>query len=52
MRQREWFNIAVVWITQGQPDDFVPCPESLGEIERASLTFQVNFVTSQRKKRM
>lgn len=26
---------------QNGPDEFVPCPESLDEIERASLSFQV-----------
>lgn len=37
-------SMACLWIVQGEPDDFVPCPASLDEIERASLAFQVNVV--------
>ena len=34
----------IVWTVQGQPDEFVACPESLDEIERASLSFQVTLL--------
>ena len=32
-----------VLLIQGGPDEFVPCPESMDEIERSSLSFQVKY---------
>ncbi|KZS10660.1 putative Cilia- and flagella-associated protein 52 [Daphnia magna] len=42
------------FLKENEPDEFVPCPASLDEIERASLAFQINtnYIYTYKKKKI